>query len=202
MKQEKNRKSMPLVGGRMLPVTVILMMLAPAAVRAQAWPVPCERAANAAQREAISAARAAFEAKWLKTDKYWATAFQVTPPPAPTRPNPFATKAEPTPEVPQVTVTGVIRADGLQCQVTESSEIVVEIYGTGIRFFEPGPGWSAPLPRGLLSAVAVTTKDGKPLVVEKTEYATVILPGATLHLPAIAEVPPLAAVSPKKSGNR
>ena len=172
-------------------------------VRAQAWPVPCERAANAGQREAIVAARTAFDAKWLKADKFWATAFE-TKMPLPQKPNPFATKAEPPPEIPQMVVVGIIRADGLQCQVTETAapaEIVVEIFGTSVRFFEPGPGWSAPLARGLLSAIAATTKDGKPVVVEKTEYATVILPDATLRQPTIKEIPPLTLLT-KKTGKR
>ncbi len=174
-----------------------LLVSAPTGAAAQSWPSPCERPQSAERRAAITAAQGYFEARWGRIGGAAVTAFTARPEAA--APNPFQLKAE-RPDPATMTVTGLARAEVVECTVADAAdgEFLVEFTGVGIRFHEAQPGWSDVLARGRLMVLGVKPGATPSRVTEKSDFATVILPGALLRVPVAADVPPLPQPSRKK----
>lgn len=166
-----------------------LSLLFAAPLAADGWPVPCDRTRTPALRAAVQAAEAYFDARWLRlSNAARATAFESRPEPV----SPLAPrKVDDGP--PGAAVRGYVLVAGIACFATEQAgETLVEFQGQSIRFHEPATGWSRPFASGLLMAVGVSTVDGAPRAQPKEDFATLILPDASLRKPTASELPAVA----------
>jgi hypothetical protein len=179
---------------------VVVAMGSVVVAAAQEAPVACERPQSAERRAAIAAAEALFQRSWTRIGAVATTAFVARPEAAPASPFQLK-KTEPAPSpAPQIEIRGFVRAAAVACTASASPDgtVLVEFDGLDIRFHEPGTGWSAPLARGRLMAVSVDGGSGTPAAKERTDFATIILPNASLRAPAAAEIPPLTASARKR----
>lgn len=199
-----------LLVGLVIPSTVMAQAVStpqqpPAGRAAGSKPLPCGLAPSQAQKDAVGTAEALFDASWLKSNAGRDSAFQTKAEVV----SPFAIK-DPKAEPPRPAISGFVHAAQVECRVIEATgsaggsagaEWLIEFFGLNVRFYEDGK-WSAPVKRGLLMAIVVTSGDGGMKAAPKPEAPTVVLPDATLRQPLSSEVPPLtltkAGAKPKK----
>jgi hypothetical protein len=158
-------------------------------------PIPCAGDAIAQAPVALSAADEAFRSVWRDASPNWFTVFETRPP----KRNIF--DKSPEPEVPMVTIKGVVWAHGLYClgnMSPDGREVLVRYYARVTAFHE-GDGWSRPFENGLLQSFLVKRRadlpdrTGPPETWRAEVVAddrSILLPNTAKSKPSLESIPP------------